>query len=252
MVGTVRAGRRTTVGSAFAAGTALGAILLFGTLGTLGTLLQPGRVFVTAAAVLAGAAVLMDLAGLRVRPQVRLQVPERWRRTMPLSRALFLYGVLLGTGVATLVPAAAAWALLPASVALASVPGALAVGLSFAAGRALPVLALAARGDETALAERPQGLRVLRVLAAGSLVVAAGRGRGASGDSAWPLRPAIPSQPTPISSGRSRASAASCSAMVQRTPASGHGSGHRRPVHRVALGRRGHRRCSDTLLPVWS
>jgi len=186
MVGTVSAGRtsghRKAAGIAFAAGLALGAVVVFGTLGALGALLRPGRAFVVAAATLAGAAVLMDLAGLRVRPQVRFQVPERWRRTMPLSGALFLYGVLLGTGVTTFVPAAAAWALLPASFALASFPAALAIGLSFAAGRALPVLVLAGRGDETALAERPQGLRVLRALAAGSLVIAmvAGEARAAT------------------------------------------------------------------------
>jgi hypothetical protein len=105
-----------------------------------------------------------------VRPQVHFQVPERWRRTMPLPLALFLYGALLGTGVSTFVPAAALWALLPLSVALGA--SALAIGLSFAAGRALPVIVLAARGDETGLAERPRGLRVLRLLAAVSLLLA--------------------------------------------------------------------------------
>ena len=85
-------------------------------------------------------------------------------------------------GVTTLVPAAAVWALLPLSVALGSIPGAAAIGLSFAAGRALPVLGLAFRGDETVLAERPRGLRMLRVLAAATLLLAlvAGEGRAAS------------------------------------------------------------------------
>ncbi|MGZ4282096.1 MAG: hypothetical protein ACXVEM_07205, partial [Gaiellaceae bacterium] len=54
-----------------------------------------------------------------------------------------------------------------------------AVGLGFALGRALPVLAVS---DETALAERPQGLRVLRVLAAAALGLAlvAGAARAAA------------------------------------------------------------------------
>jgi hypothetical protein len=190
MVGTVSAarelgGRRALVAAAaaFSAGLALGAVLVFGALGALGAAIEPGRVFLIAAAVLAAAAVISDLAGLRVRPQVHLQVPEPWRRSMPLPRALFLYGVLLGTGVSTFVPAAAGWALLPLSVGLASVPAAIAVGLSFAAGRVLPVLLLIARGgDEGALAERPQGLRALRVLAAGSLAIAlvAGDARAAT------------------------------------------------------------------------
>ena len=166
-------------GGAFTLGLTLGAAALFGSLGALGSALRPGHAVVLAAVALAGAAALADLAGLRVRPQVPFQVPERWRRTMPLARALFLYGLLLGTGVTTFVPAAAVWALLPLCVALGSVPLAVAVGLGFALGRALPVLAVS---DETALAERPQGPRVLRILAAGSLALAlvAGTARAAA------------------------------------------------------------------------
>lgn len=190
MVGTVSAARRiggrgalVAAGAAFAAGLGLGAALIFGSLGVLGAALEPGRPFVIGAAVLAAAAVISDLAGFRVRPQVRFQVPEPWRRSMPLPRALFLYGILLGTGVTTFVPAAAGWALLPLCFGLASVPSALVIGLSFAAGRALPVLWLVARGrDEGALAERPQGQRALRVLAATSLALAlvAGSARAAT------------------------------------------------------------------------
>src|SRR5438093_3091175 len=150
MVGTVRAGRRRGA-IAFAGGLTLGASAFFGALGALGAAFHPGAIVV---AVVVGAAALMDLAGLRVRPQVRFQVPERWRRTMPLPRALFLYGLLLGTGVTTFVPAATAWALLPLALVLGNVTGPLAIGLSFAAGRALPVLVLAWHGEEAVLAER--------------------------------------------------------------------------------------------------
>ena len=178
MVGTVRAGRRRG-GITFGGGLALGASAFFGALGALGAAFHPGAIVV---AVVVGAAALMDLAGLRVRPQVRFQVPERWRRTMPLPRALFLYGLLLGTGVTTFVPAAAAWALLVLCVALGSPAAAIVVGLGFALGRALPVLVLAAGDAETALAERPEGLRILRVIAAGALVAAllAGAARAAT------------------------------------------------------------------------
>src|SRR6266550_3008629 len=144
MVGTVRAARhggRALAGGAFTLGLGLGAAALFGSLGALGAALRPGHAVLLAALALAGAAALADLAGLRVRPQVPFQVPERWRRAMPLARALFLYGLLLGTGVTTFVPAAAVWALLPLCVALGSVPLGIAVGLGFALGRALPVLA---------------------------------------------------------------------------------------------------------------
>ncbi|TML33078.1 MAG: hypothetical protein E6G24_08655 [Actinobacteria bacterium] len=187
MVGTVRAARpgrpRVLAAAAFAAGLTVSGALTFGALGAIGSLLRPGRGFLVAAAVLAGAAVLADLAGLRVRPQLRLQVPERWRQTMPLPRALFLYGLLLGTGLTTFVAAAAAWALLPLSVTLASVPAGVVVGLSFAAGRALPVLAVR---DETALAERPRGLRALRILAAASLALALAAGEARAAQVASP------------------------------------------------------------------
>lgn len=179
MVGTVGAARRWdgnrglfVAALAFAAGLAAGAVLLFGGLGVLGRELHPGTILLVAAAVLAALAALGDLAGLRVRPQLRFQVPEGWRRTMPLSRALFLYGVLLGTGASTYVPALAAWALLALSFALGSVPQALLIGLPFALGRAVPVVVLAPRGRAEALAERPGGLRVARLLGAALLATA--------------------------------------------------------------------------------
>ena len=218
MVGTVRAARhrgRATAGLAFTLGLALGATVFFGSLGALGAAIQPGRTVVIAAVALAAAAALADLAGLRVRPQIPFQVPERWRRTMPLPRALFLYGLLLGTGVTTFVPAAAVWALLPLCVALASVPVAVAVGLGFALGRALPVLVLS---DETALAERPQGRRVLRVLAAVTLGAGPRRGRRQGRRARCRARRRSRAPPEPTSSGRSPASAeSSCAAASRRT-----------------------------------
>jgi hypothetical protein len=176
MADTVRAARGSRIGvfASYGAGLALGGAALFGALGALGAWVSFPLVV---ALVIAGLAAVADLAGLRVRPQVHFQVPEHWRRTMPLPRALFFYGVMLGTGFTTFVPAAAAWALLPLSLAAGSALGGVAVGLSFAAGRALPLAF-----DETSLAERPRGLRVLRVLAALSLALAlvAGEARAAT------------------------------------------------------------------------
>jgi hypothetical protein len=172
MVGTVRAARqRGRAGATFAAGLALGAGAVFAGLGALGAAVS-GHAVVLAALALAGAAVVSDALGLRVRPQVRFQVPEPWRRTMPLPRALFLYGLLLGTGLTTYVPATAAWALPALSLALGDVSASLAIAAGFAAGRALPVLVLSARGGETVLAERPRGQRLLRMLTAASLLLA--------------------------------------------------------------------------------
>ena len=168
MVGTVRAARhRSRAGAAFAAGLFLGAAAIFTAFGALGALVS-GRGVVLAAVALGVAAVASDALGLRVRPQIRFQVPEPWRRTMPLSRALFLYGLLLGTGLTTYVPATAAWALPALSLALGDMWASLAIAAGFAAGRALPVLFL----RETTIAERPRGLRLVRVLAAASLLAA--------------------------------------------------------------------------------
>ena len=168
MVGTVRAARhRVRAGAAFTAGLALGAAAVFVALGALGAMIS-GRAVVVAAVALGVVAVASDALGLRVRPQIRFQVPEPWRRTMPLSRALFLYGLLLGTGLTTYVPATAAWALPALSLALGDVWASLAIAAGFAAGRALPVLFL----RETTIAERPRGLRLVRVLAAASLLAA--------------------------------------------------------------------------------
>ena len=164
----MRAARhRARAGAAFAAGLALGAATIFTALGALGALIS-GRAVVIAAVALGVLAAASDALGLRVRPQIRFQVPEPWRRTMPLSRALFLYGLLLGTGLTTYVPATAAWALPALSLALGDVWASLAIAAGFAAGRALPVLFL----RETTIAERPRALRLVRVLAAASLLAA--------------------------------------------------------------------------------
>src|SRR5919108_2270253 len=172
MAGTVRAAhQRGRTGAAFAAGLALGAGGVFVALGALGAVVS-GHGLVLAALAFAGAAVVSDALGLRVRPQVRFQVPEPWRRTMPLVQALFLYGLLLGAGLTTYVPATAAWALPALTVALGDVTASLAIAAGFAAGRTLPVLVLAVSGGETVPAERPNGQRILPLLTAASLLLA--------------------------------------------------------------------------------
>src|SRR5215207_150447 len=140
MVGTVRAARHdgrwafALTAAAFASGLALGASVVFVGLGLLGAWAHT-RALVVAAVAIAAAAILSDASGLRVRPQIPFQVPERWRRRMPLPRALLLYGVLLGTGLTTFVPASAAWALPALSLALGDVPGSFAIALGFATAR---------------------------------------------------------------------------------------------------------------------
>ena len=113
---------------------------------------------------------------LRIVPQVRRQVPESWRRVMPVPLAAGLYGVLLGLGFTTFILTFAVWALAGISVAVGDPAIGVAIGLAFGVGRALPVIALAPSGGgrlHAAMAEQPRILRSLRALDAAALAVAA-------------------------------------------------------------------------------
>ncbi len=162
-------GRRTTIAAcaAFTAGALAGGAATFVVLSYAGRALGGGAT--AAAAGIALAAAFGEARGVRVLPQVRRQVPEHWRRVMPLPLAGGLYGVLLGLGFTTFVLTLAVWALAGVCVALGDPTAGLAVGLAFGAGRALPVAALAPwidgpRGRRYAelMAERPGVLRALR------------------------------------------------------------------------------------------
>ena len=170
----------------FALGALAGGVGVFAGLAALGALVGAGAAGAAAAAAVALAAAGADLAGAPIVPQIRRQVPEPWRRALPLPVAAGLYGVLLGTGFTTFILTFAVWALAGIAAALGHVGDGVAVGLAFGAGRALPVVALApvrgtaagARAVE-AMAMRPALLRGLRVadgaaLAACALVLATG------------------------------------------------------------------------------
>ncbi len=166
-------GRRATMAAcaAFALGAPLGGAITFGGLSALGALLQGGGAALGLAAAIAVVAAALDLAGVRVAPQLRRQVPEGWRRVLPLPLAGFLYGILLGLGFTTYVLSFALPALAAISVAAADVRLGLVVGVAFGVGRALPIVVLAPLADTsfggraiTAMAQRPGLLRGTRVL----------------------------------------------------------------------------------------
>jgi hypothetical protein len=171
------AGRaRTTVAACvtFALGALAGGVITFGGLALLGSALGATAPF--AAAVIALAAAVGEAKGARIVPQVRRQVPESWRRVLPVPLAAGLYGVLLGLGFTTFILSFAVWALAGISVALGDPAAGLAIGLAFGAGRALPVVALAPVGGgalHAAMAERPRILRSLRALDAAVLLACA-------------------------------------------------------------------------------
>ncbi len=163
----------------FALGALGGGAITFTALAALGRALggAGSTVALAAATAIALAAALGEALGVRIVPQIRRQVPESWRRTLPLPLAAGLYGILLGLGFTTFVLTLAVWALAGISVAIGSVPAGLLIGLGFGAGRALPVVLMAPRyatlGQrlELQMAERPALLRRLR-LADGALLAA--------------------------------------------------------------------------------
>jgi hypothetical protein len=154
----------------FAVGALAGGVLTFGGLAALGRALGAGGTAALAvAAAVALAAAAGEARGARIVPQVRRQVPESWRRVLPVPLAAGLYGVLLGLGFTTFILTFAVWALAGVSVALGDPALGLLVGLGFGAGRALPVIVLAplagtALGTDAhaAMAEHPSILRALR------------------------------------------------------------------------------------------
>ena len=172
--------RRTSIVASltFALGALAGGVLTFGGLALLGAALgAPGPVALGAAAVVAVAAAAGEARGLRIAPQIRRQVPEAWRRVLPVPLAAAGYGVLLGLGFTTFILSFAVWALAGASVAAGDPAVGAAMGLAFGAGRALPVVALAplAAGSAVtaAMCERPAILRGLRRIDAVALVACA-------------------------------------------------------------------------------
>ena len=156
-------------------------MITFGGLALLGQWLGAGGTGAAAvAAVIAVAAAIGEARGVRIVPQVRRQVPESWRRVLPVPLAAGLYGVLLGLGFTTFILTFAVWALAAVSVALGDPQLGAVLGLAFGAGRALPVIALAPvaetdRGNaaHAAMAERPAILRGLRVADAVALAACA-------------------------------------------------------------------------------
>ena len=160
---------------AFALGALAGGTATFAGLSTLGRLAHGagGQLALTVGVALLLAAAVGEARGIRVVPQIRRQVPEPWRRVLPLPVASALYGVLLGLGFTTYVLTLAVWALTAVGFALGDLATGVAVGLAFGAGRALPVVAIAPLVDRPAgaralelMAERPSLLRGFRAVAA--------------------------------------------------------------------------------------
>jgi hypothetical protein len=155
-------GRRTTIAAciAFLPGAIAGGLLTFGSLAALGELLHGagGRASYLAAAAIAFVAAALEVRGTRIVPQIRRQLPEHWRRVMPMPLAAALYGVLLGIGFTTFVLSFGVWALAGVSLAVGDPELGLLLGGCFGLGRAIPIVALAP------LAGRSTGIRATELM----------------------------------------------------------------------------------------
>ena len=156
-------GRATTIAACatFTLGALAGGILTFGSLGVLGELVHgtDDRLSYAIAAVIALAAAVAEVRATPIVPQIRRQLPEHWRRLLPMPVAGGLYGVLLGLGFTTFVLTLGVWALAGIAFAVGEPMTGLVVGLAFGIGRALPIALVAP------IADRPAGIRVTDLMA---------------------------------------------------------------------------------------
>lgn len=186
-------GRRTTYAACatFFPGAVIGGLVTFGGLAVLGGLLfgaDERLAYLVAAAIAVGAAAL-EARGTRIVPQIRRQLPEHWRRVMPMPVAALLYGCLLGLGFTTFVLTFGVWALAAISFAVGDPATGAAVGVAFGVGRAVPIVVLAPfAGTDTGagvvqlMADRPglyRGLRLGDALALGVAAMALAGGSSA-------------------------------------------------------------------------
>ena len=177
--------RKYLAAAGFTLGAVVAAALVGGILGLAG-LLAGWRWAVVAAAAVALAGALREIGLLRLPlPQVRRQVPDRWRAELPLPVWSVGYGAGLGVGFFTFQPVATFWVACAAAVALARPLPAAACFALYGVGRALTVIwpkRDAARACERLARRRPALLRanavalaVCAALLAASPAVAAKR-----------------------------------------------------------------------------
>jgi hypothetical protein len=154
-------------------GFALGAIgasaLVGAVLGAVGAALGTQLALVAAGLALVAAAREAGLVSFPL-PQLRRQVPERWRFELPLPVWSVGYGAGLGVGFLTFQPVATFWVACAAAVALASPLVAALSFAAFGAGRAL-MTAWPRRGHEDATSAVEGLVRRRRLLLAANVTV---------------------------------------------------------------------------------
>ena len=156
-------GRPTTIAACvtFAVGAVAGGVATFGLLASLGDVVHGagGTIAYAIAVGIAIAAAIAEFRGAAIVPQLRRQLPEHWRRVMPMPVAAGLYGILLGLGFTTFVLTFGVFALAAIVFAVGEPATGVAVGIAFGIGRALPIVLTAP------VADRPAGTRVMSLMA---------------------------------------------------------------------------------------
>jgi MFS family permease len=179
-----RGGAATTIAACatFTLGALAGGVATFGALAVIGDVAHSsGEIAYIIAAAIAICAAVAEVRGVRILPQVRRQLPEHWRRLMPMPLAAGLYGVLLGLGFTTFVLSFGVFALAGIVFAVGQPAVGFAVGLAFGIGRAVPIALTAPVADREAgiriteaMAERPALYRAFRLGDGLALLAAAG------------------------------------------------------------------------------
>jgi hypothetical protein len=149
---------------------AIGASALIGAvLGAIGAALGTQLSLVAAGLALAAAAREAGLVSFPL-PQLRRQVPERWRFELPVAVWSVGYGAGLGAGFLTFQPVATFWVACAAAVALASPLAAALCFAAFGAGRAVMTV-WPRRGHEDATSAVEGLVRRRRLLLAANVSV---------------------------------------------------------------------------------
>jgi hypothetical protein len=177
----------------FLPGAVAGGLITFGSLALAGEALHGagGRFAYAVAAAIALLAAILEARGTRIVPQIRRQLPEHWRRVMPMPLAAALYGVLLGLGFTTFVLSFGVWALAGVSLAIGDPSLGLILGAAFGIGRGVPIVVLAP------LAGSDTGIRATELMCERDSVYLGLR----RGDAAALLLAAIALVASPVSAG---------------------------------------------------
>jgi hypothetical protein len=127
-------------------------------------------------AVASGAVVAVRFADRRYSTGIGLhrQVPRAWARTMPLGRLYLLWGALLGSGIATVIPHSAFLVLAVGELAAGPVVASIAGAIFGAAREGSVMIAVASRWDPSRTTSALQRYHTVAARANATAVVVGG------------------------------------------------------------------------------